>query len=259
MDLGGQCAYYACHQVYLSRMAFYLLVIDLSKTFCERVDLSVCEQEGTMFADWTYGDYLLFWLRSIHTYCDNDSPVIIVGTHLDKNRKHNSNTLYNSILDHIKYNKHLKRHLDRERCFVLGFESNDVSIPDALSELETCMALIAGDARWKETIPTEWIRCEVVFRELRKTKTRMCSVTELSKKCFGENKEKYSQLGDVLKLFNDIGVVLFFKEGILSETVIIDIQWFVDSFKNIIADPNHVRDIVEIHQDWLDFYRPDIF
>ncbi|XP_062610597.1 uncharacterized protein LOC134272366, partial [Saccostrea cucullata] len=55
VDFGGQCAYYASHQVYLSRRAFYLLVIDMSKFFTEKVDENKCEQQGTMFADWTYG------------------------------------------------------------------------------------------------------------------------------------------------------------------------------------------------------------
>jgi hypothetical protein len=60
VDFGGQCAYYACHQVYLSRRAFYLLVLDMSKPFSEKVDESLCEQNGTMFADWTYGGNLLY-------------------------------------------------------------------------------------------------------------------------------------------------------------------------------------------------------
>ena len=55
LDFGGQCAYYACHQVYLSRRAFYLLVLNMAKRFDEKVDPSLCEQEGTMFTDWTYG------------------------------------------------------------------------------------------------------------------------------------------------------------------------------------------------------------
>ncbi|XP_062617049.1 uncharacterized protein LOC134278778, partial [Saccostrea cucullata] len=81
VDFGGQSAYYACHQVYLSKRAFYLLVIDMSKPFTEKVDENKCEQRGTMFADWTYGEYVLFWLKSIHTYCAEDTSVIIVATH----------------------------------------------------------------------------------------------------------------------------------------------------------------------------------
>jgi hypothetical protein len=63
MDFGGQCAYYACHQVYLSRRAFYLLVLNMAKSFDEKVDPLLCDQEGTMFADWTYGGKSDKWIR----------------------------------------------------------------------------------------------------------------------------------------------------------------------------------------------------
>ncbi|XP_048765302.2 uncharacterized protein LOC125673075 isoform X2 [Ostrea edulis] len=255
VDFGGQCAYYACHQVYLSRRALYLLVLNMSKKFDEKVDPSLCEQEGTMFTDWSYGEYLLFWLKSVHTYCGNDAPVIIVGTHLDQAVGQNSNMLYNSILDYLQFDKHLKIHLDRKRCFVLGFKSDGSSFQDTLSDLEKCMVSIAKQDRWRETIPTDWALSEVVLRELRGRRKRMTSVTELSKSCFGENKDKYTQIRDILKFYHEIGLILHFDEDSLAETVIIDIQWFVDSFKNIITDPNHVRDIVDNNHDWCSFYK----
>ncbi|XP_056015100.1 uncharacterized protein LOC125677879 [Ostrea edulis] len=254
VDFGGQCAYYACHQVYLSRRAFYLLVIDMSKAFDEKVDPKLCEQAGTMFTDWSYGEYLLFWLKSVHTYCDNDAPVIIVGTHLDEAKAQNSDTLYNNILDNLKLDKHLRSHLNRKRCFVLGFKSDGSSFQDTLSELEKCMVSIAREERWKESIPTDWALSEVVVGELRRRKVRITSVKELSQNCFGENKEKSTQIRDILKFYHDIGVILHFDESSLAETVIIDIQWFVDSFKNIITDPNHIRDFVDSDRDWCSFY-----
>ncbi|XP_062576067.1 uncharacterized protein LOC134237944 [Saccostrea cucullata] len=82
----------------------------------------------------------------------------------------------------------------------------------------------------------------------------MTSIGDLSSKCFGGNKEKITQIGDVLKFYHDIGVLLYFNDNNMSETVIIDIQWFIDSFKNIITDPNHARDIVENYTDWWNFY-----
>ncbi|XP_056015088.1 uncharacterized protein LOC125676201 [Ostrea edulis] len=253
VDFGGQCAYYACHQVYLNRRAFHLLVLNMSKRFDEKVDPSLCEQEGTMFTDWSYGKYMLFWLKSIHTYCDNDAPVIIVGTHLDQAVGQNSNMLYNSILCYLQFDKHLTTHLDRNRCFVLGFKSDGSSFQDTLSDLEKCMVSIAKQDRWRETIPTDWALSEVVLRELRGRGKRMTSVKKLSESCFGENKKKYTQIRDILKFYHDTGVILHFEESSLVENVIIDIQWFVDSFKNIITDLNHVRDIVDNHSDWKDF------
>jgi hypothetical protein len=65
MDFGGQCAYYACHQVYLNRRAFYILVLNMIQSFNEKVDRSLCEQQGTMFADWTYGGECIIFTRYI--------------------------------------------------------------------------------------------------------------------------------------------------------------------------------------------------
>ncbi|XP_056018466.1 uncharacterized protein LOC125668285 [Ostrea edulis] len=253
MDFGGQCAYYACHQVYLSRRAFYLLVLNMSKRFDEKVDPSLCDQEGTMFTDWTYGGYMLFWLKSVHTYCDNDAPVIIVGTHLDKAVDENSNKFYDRILEYLQHDKQLRTHLARDRCFVLGFQSDGSSFTDTLSDLEKCIVSIAKQSRWLESIPIDWAMSEIILRELRKDGEKMISVKTLSQKCFGDNEEKCAQISDILKFYHDIGVLLHFDASNLSKNVIIDIQWFVDSFKNIITDPNHVKDLVDNKDDWCAF------
>ncbi|XP_062579701.1 probable serine/threonine-protein kinase pats1, partial [Saccostrea cucullata] len=53
-DFGGQCAYYACHQIYLTRRAFYIVVVDASKDLDQVVDKEVCDQTDTVFSGWTY-------------------------------------------------------------------------------------------------------------------------------------------------------------------------------------------------------------
>ncbi|XP_062571422.1 uncharacterized protein LOC134233470 [Saccostrea cucullata] len=57
-DFGGQCAYYACHQIYLTRRAFYVVVVDASKRLDQKVDKAVCDQDGSVFHGWTYGGLL---------------------------------------------------------------------------------------------------------------------------------------------------------------------------------------------------------
>ncbi|XP_062610252.1 uncharacterized protein LOC134272033 [Saccostrea cucullata] len=97
-DFAGQVAYYACHQIYLSRRAFYLVVVDMSKDLEEKAmsyDTDRHSPLGSLFHYWTFADYFVFWLRSIKTYCEdgeskesrnNDTkatPVILIASHHD--------------------------------------------------------------------------------------------------------------------------------------------------------------------------------
>ncbi|XP_062598534.1 probable serine/threonine-protein kinase pats1, partial [Saccostrea cucullata] len=92
-DFGGQCAYYAYHQIYLTRRAFYVVVVDASKRLDQKVDKALCDQDGSVFSGWTYGEYFVFWIKSIHTYCGSDNTndtkpvVVIVATHWEEENK----------------------------------------------------------------------------------------------------------------------------------------------------------------------------
>ncbi|XP_061195146.1 uncharacterized protein LOC133203371 [Saccostrea echinata] len=107
-DFAGQVAYYACHQVYLSRRAFYIVVVDMSKNLKEEsrmYDKDRHDPTGSLFHSWTYGDYFHFWLQTINTYCKdgitqgdprdtttmkdsmaniNFHPVILIASHKDQ-------------------------------------------------------------------------------------------------------------------------------------------------------------------------------
>lgn len=52
MDFAGQVAYYACHQVYLSRRAAYVIAIDKSKKLKEKVHQT--DLSETFFGEWNY-------------------------------------------------------------------------------------------------------------------------------------------------------------------------------------------------------------
>ncbi|XP_062603600.1 uncharacterized protein LOC134265406 isoform X2 [Saccostrea cucullata] len=92
-DFAGQVAYYACHQIYLSRRPFYLVVMDMSKGLDEVVhtqDTDGYNPNESLFHGWAYKDYFLFWLRSIKTYSEDrnredttNSPVILIASHHD--------------------------------------------------------------------------------------------------------------------------------------------------------------------------------
>lgn len=53
LDFAGQSAYYACHHIFFSPRAFYILVVDMSKDLNSQAD-KACDKEGLFYSNWTY-------------------------------------------------------------------------------------------------------------------------------------------------------------------------------------------------------------
>ncbi|XP_061177436.1 uncharacterized protein LOC133186218 [Saccostrea echinata] len=134
---------------------------------------------------------------------------------------------------------------------------------DTLTELEKCIVSIAKEKRWKEIIPKEWSLIElalVTFKESSETddmteRKRIMSVEELEREYWKTEKGNTNKIQDALRFLSDTGVILFFNEKDLSDTIVVDVQWFVDTFKFIISDKNHVRDLAKTDNDWQYFHR----
>ncbi|XP_062618134.1 uncharacterized protein LOC134279733 [Saccostrea cucullata] len=84
LDFAGQLAYYACHQIYVTPKAFFILVLDMTKKFEDVVDREKDNQEGSIFSVWTYKDYLKFWITSIKTFGGTKAPMFIIVTHTER-------------------------------------------------------------------------------------------------------------------------------------------------------------------------------
>jgi hypothetical protein len=58
----------------------------------------------------------------------------------------------------------------------------------------------------------------------------------------------------MLQFFHDIREILYFDQMDLKDTIILDVQWFSDAFKNIIADKNHAEeDLFDYINEWETF------
>lgn len=53
LDFAGQSAYYACHHIFLSPRAFYILVVDMSEDL-KSLATHACEKRGLIYSEWTY-------------------------------------------------------------------------------------------------------------------------------------------------------------------------------------------------------------
>ncbi|XP_061192320.1 uncharacterized protein LOC133200553 [Saccostrea echinata] len=261
-DFGGQCAYYACHQIYLTRRAFYVVVVDASKRLDQKVDKEVCDQDGSVFSGWSYGDYFVFWIKSIHTYCgsnnekDSKPVVLIVATHWEEKNRQFSDTqeLIDNLRRQFPKSSNLSQYITDDNVYCADF-----TLP--LHDLETCFFDIASKTRWNENIPKEWsfFGLEINQKKQRKRILKISEitteVTEIAAKgqTGSEKVEKGTQ--DMLRYYHDAGKALYFNENGLDDEVIIDVQWFIDAFKHIITDKKHFKGIPVTQGDWDEYYK----
>ncbi|XP_062604794.1 probable serine/threonine-protein kinase pats1, partial [Saccostrea cucullata] len=255
-DFGGQCAYYACHQIYLTRRAFYVVVVDASKRLNEKVDKKVCDQKDTVFAKWTYRDYFLFWMKSIHTYChghscndkDSNLTIIIVATNWNKRVYKEKADFLDSLHGVLPGNCILGQYIREFRCFCKDL------LTDPIYDIEEYIAQIAAEEKWIEKIPCEWIQSDTLQREKHR---RMMSLDEIRNlfRHIRDEKLVLDLANDMLRFYHDAGKVLHFDEEYLRDSVIIDVQWFVNAFKIIMTDRHHVKGIVARGHDWNEFYK----
>ncbi|XP_062568058.1 probable serine/threonine-protein kinase pats1 isoform X1 [Saccostrea cucullata] len=252
-DFGGQCAYYACHQIYLTRRAFYILVVDASKDLYKEVDKNACDQGDTVFNGWTYKDYFEFWLKSIHTYCsqptekDENIDVITVVTHWEKRVDQDTKAFGRILRNTLSPHSNLGQYIGANSLFYAQFPL------EPLAELENFIVDLALSRKWSEKIPHEWEFLNQEIEENRKIK-RILPFPEVCKRMPVNESEKNESTKDMLRYYHDAGKVLYFNEEGLQETDIIDVQWFVDAFKNIITDANHTQGINIVKHIWDEYY-----
>ncbi|XP_061192116.1 uncharacterized protein LOC133200314 [Saccostrea echinata] len=267
-DFAGQVAYYACHQVYLSRRAFYIVVIDMSKNLNEESRMYDTDRHyptGSLFHTWTYGDYFHFWLQTINTYCNdgitqidpkdttsykesmaevNFHPVILVASHKDKlqgGTLHTLDTFYSQLEACLSKEQTLKKLISPYRYFEVEcppkvMTHKQQSSVDLVKKciVETVQKL----PQWGEEVPLTWFELEKILNQKKADGEKVLKRPNLieTAKILSINE---NNLSDVLRFLHEIGKIIYFPVDKLKDTIIINVQWFVDAFKYIIADEKH--------------------
>lgn len=131
-------------------------------------------------------------------------------------------------------NRNIQKHLREDRWFAIGFPKEESKLAD-LKEIKTCIADIVKDWRFSYEIQPVWGIFEHIMQEEKEQKiisrkTLLDYNNELSKD-FRLNDDSITKM---LLFFHRVGNLLYFDEGTLRETIILDVQWFVDAFKCII-------------------------
>ncbi|XP_048765229.2 uncharacterized protein LOC125673020 [Ostrea edulis] len=279
-DFAGQVAYYACHQIYLSRRAFYLLVIDMSKNLKkEAYDLERHNPIGSLFEKWTYEQYFVFWLQSIKTYCDDKkmkekfgdrasaNRVILIASHRDQLEKENvrkpENPANRSMIEYPFYEE-LEKCLPKEhtlgglispeRYFEVECPPRSLSKEqeDSIDKVRKCIVQTATSLpHWGEKIPIQWSYFEQIAHKYKKYEKilKRKDLWDMDKIQFSDEND----MDDMLRFYQEIGQIIYFSDEGLRDVIILDVQWFVDAFKAIITDPTHVHGFTQKVKDWEDF------
>ncbi|XP_062619258.1 uncharacterized protein LOC134280824 [Saccostrea cucullata] len=244
LDFAGQLAYYACHQIYVTPKAFFILVLDMTKRFEDVVDKEKDNQEGSIFSIWTYRDYLKFWITSIKTFGGKKAPLFLVATHTETKStdeiERYFGEFWNAVPDEDR--DWLSESLN-DREYAVGLkELNDNTKAMLESMKNSIVELFTDENTTKIELPSSWALMEQLLYEGGWKVLPLSEISKLNSSLPYEYQIKNDEeMTKFLKCFHDNGLLLNFGEAELREHVILDIQWLANAFSKVIADENHIN------------------
>lgn len=126
------------------------------------------------------------------------------------------------------------RHLNAARNFAIGFPEKGSKLAD-LKEIKTCIANIVNLRGYSDQIQPVWALFKHIMQE---EKRRRIIPRKFLSDYNDELSEEYrlndENITEMLLFLHRVGNLLYFDEDILRETIILDVQWFVNAFKIII-------------------------
>lgn len=136
----------------------------------------------------------------------------------------------------------IKDLLPKKRCqVIIDLSRNSEEEETKLLDIKEYICKAVLDST-KKNLPAKWMKHEHTF-EIIKSETPFISIDNLLK-IFDEKENGMLdvEIHDMLSYFHKNGSILFFNLDKLREIIILDIQWFVDCFKDIITDKEHAKE-----------------
>ncbi|XP_061187271.1 uncharacterized protein LOC133195444 [Saccostrea echinata] len=244
LDFAGQLAYYACHQIYVTPKAFFILVLDMTKRFEDVVSKEKDNQEGSIFSVWTNKDYLKFWITSMKTFGGKKAPLFLVATHTEKKSTYEIEKYFREFWNAVPDEDRdwLSESLNDREYAVGLMEQDDETTRNLESMKKSIVKLFTDENNTKIELPSSWTLMEQLLYEGAWKVLSLGEIWRLNSSLPNEYRIKSDEeMSKFLKCLHDNGFLLYFKEGKLGEHVILDIQWFANAFSKIIADENHIN------------------
>ena len=279
-DFGGQSVYYTTHPLFLTPRAIYLLVHNLSRDpdgkdgpqvkrgFYEDVEDVFCERRNM--------DYLDLWMSSVSSLFLEDEdfqgmlaseilperlpPVFLVCTHADMPFEGlDPYALARKIFGSLKkqvYGKHLV-----DVFVVDNTKSGSIEECPEVDRLRKEIETVANELpQMKEKIPIEWLKFEKEMKEKKQDGHKRISLNEAediaTEKCGISSTHQFTSM---LKFLHDQRILVHFDDTPqLRRIVILDPQWLIDVFKEVITIRPYQSKERKYEQLWLKLERTGI-
>ena len=273
-DFGGQSVYYTTHPIFLSAKAIYILVCDLSRNPDDKAEPLVRKGMFKNIKDTscvkTNRDYLDFWLSSVYSLRNSEDvferasmseslptrlpPVLFVCTHADKPycSPSNSRDLALEIYGLLR-TKTYQEHLYKDVFVVDNTKSgSEHECPEVIRLRDEVRAVAKELLQMKEEIPLKWLKYENALQRLSKTDCKWITLTEAkeiaSKVCKIDEKLEFETL---LNFLHDQRILIHFNgTAELERMVILDPQWLIDVFKQVITVKRYEQMDGEVEDLW---------
>ena len=267
-DFGGQSVFYDTHPIFLTEKAIYILACNLSCDPYQEADAPVkqglyegIEDTGCQKTNF---DYLDFWMSSIYSLASNNTnrqetslsepfpAVFLACTHADKpyTKKGNPSRKIFGALRKI-YGSLLK-----DVFLVDNTKSGSNDECEGVKELREKVRFVAAKLpQMEQEIPLKWLRYEKVLYLMRKEGREKISIEDARKiasdKCGIDGEENFRT---ALNFLHDQKVLINFDESPgLERMVILNPQWLVDVFKEVITFKSFSHNDENFEGLWCEF------
>eukprot|EP00057_Strongylocentrotus_purpuratus_P028958 XP_011683432.1 PREDICTED: uncharacterized protein LOC105447283 [Strongylocentrotus purpuratus] len=269
-DFAGHKIYDTIHQVFLTWRAIYVIVFDLSRSLDSVVppesrDKNYAMAKGGANSELTYLEFINFWLCSIFAHAvapssvrnkntsktaQKSPPILIVGTHREsvkgdaKEKKKRIGSAFEKIRKSI-----MKRPFE---CQVVPkYYAIENSLEDKDEELVALRRHIEEVAMEEpymgEEIPLRWLLLE---EALAADEINYMSLDQMKELTRSVGMESERELLTMLTFYHDLGYVVYYggigdQQSLLRDMVILNPQWLIDVFKQVITILDPAKRIYE--------------
>lgn len=168
-----------------------------------------------------------------------------------------SEQFFETFFDSFPFDSYpgIRRHLHEGRKYAIGFPESGMEL-DELKEIKNCIAKIVQNSEYSEenvrpamAIFEQILRKEKQSRKIILRKTLLSYNEQLSE----EFRMADDEISRMLIFLHRVGTLLYIEEDGLEETVILDIEWFVDAFKRLVNYPVDVGKVNDLKRKHFQF------